>query len=213
MFNVCPRCGAYADDKPVDPVGPFVVCPACQHRQPFSWLPLLIVSGASGTGKSAICLHLPAALPECVAMETDILWGKVAATPDDNYRGYRNAWLRIAKNIGQGGRPVVLCGTAEPDQIEPCPERRYFTAVHYLAVVCDDDVLVERLRQRPGQRANTAEFIDRMRGYNRWFKEHAASTSPAMTLLDTSHRPLGASVEQTVRWVRGHLPSSGAAEG
>ena len=174
------------------------------------WLPLFVLSGASGTGKSAICLHLPAALPECVAMETDILWGKVAATPDDNYRGYRNTWLRLAKNIGQGGRPVVLCAMAEPDQIEPCPERRYFTTVHYLAVVCDDDVLAERLRRRPGRLSVTPEFIERMRGYNRWFKAHAASTSPAMTILDTTGTTVEESVEQTVRWVRGHLPSNGA---
>jgi hypothetical protein len=125
MFNVCPKCGEYTEIEDIDPAGPFAVCPICHHRHPFAWLPLFVVSGASGTGKSTVCLHLPAALPECVAMETDILLGQVTATPDDNYRSYRNAWLRIAKNIGQGGRPVVLCGTALPDQIEPCPERRY----------------------------------------------------------------------------------------
>jgi hypothetical protein len=107
----------------------------------------------------------------------------------------------------------VLCGTAEPDQIEPCPERRYFTAVHYLAVVCADDLLVERLRRRPGQLAVTPEFIARMRGYNRWFKEHAASTSPAMSILDTTGTTIGASVEQAVRWVRGHLPANAAPPG
>ena len=210
MFNVCPRCGAYSDAKPVDPAGPFVVCPACGHRQPFAWLPLFIVSGASGTGKSAVCLHLPAALPECVALETDILWGQVPATADDNYRSYHNLWLRLAKNIGQGGRPVVLCGTALPDQVEPCAERRYFTAVRYLALVCDDDVLVERLRSRPAWRGCPPSFIEDMRHFNRWVREHAVATTPPMTLLDTSYRPLGESVEQTVRWARSHLPSSGA---
>jgi hypothetical protein len=69
-----------------------------------------VLSGAGGTGTSAICLHLPAALPACVALETAILWGRVAATPDDNYRGYRTTRLRLAKDIGQGGRPVVRCG-------------------------------------------------------------------------------------------------------
>jgi predicted ABC-type ATPase len=204
MFNVCPKCGEYTELKDIDPAGPFAICPICHHRHPFAWLPLFVVSGASGTGKSTICLHLPAALPECVTMETDILWGQVAATPDDNYRSYRNAWLRIAKNIGQGGRPVVLCGTALPDQIEPCPERRYFTTVHYLALVCDDDLLADRLRRRPGQLAVAADFIERMRHFNRWIQQHAAETAPAMTFLDTTHASITESVEQTTRWVRSH---------
>jgi len=208
MFNVCPRCGEYAEVKPIDPSGPFVVCPRCGARQPFAWLPLFILTGASGTGKSAICRHLPAALPECVAMEGDILWGHVAASPDDNYRSYRNVWLRVAKNIAQGGRPVVLCGTALPDQVEPCPERRYFTAVHYLALVCDDDVLAERLRRRPGALAVAPEFIEEMRRFNRWMQRHAAETAPGMALLDTTQLPLAASVERTAAWVRGHLSAN-----
>jgi hypothetical protein len=42
----------------------------------------------------------------------------VPATPEDGYRVYRNVWLRLAKNIGQCGLPVVLCGTAVPDQFD-----------------------------------------------------------------------------------------------
>src|SRR6266496_6638262 len=68
---------------------------------------------------------------------SDILWGAVPATPANNYSDYRNMWLRVAKNIGQAGRPVVLCGTAIPEQFETCPERRYFSTLHYLAMVCD----------------------------------------------------------------------------
>jgi hypothetical protein len=74
-------------------------------------------------------------------------------------------------------------------------------------------VLVGRLRRRPGQLAVTPEFIARMRGYNRWFKEHAAYTSPPMTILDSTGATVEESVEQTARWVRGHLPSHDAPYG
>ena len=58
-------------------------------------------------------------------------------------------WLRIAKNVGQSGRPVVFCGSAFPEHFEECPERSDFSKLYYLTLVCDDDLLVERLQQRP----------------------------------------------------------------
>jgi ribosomal protein L32 len=121
MFHVCPNCGEYAVEKRIDPSGPFAICPHCKYAHPFLQQPLFILTGASGTGKSTVCLFLISILNECVVLEQDILWGMVPATSDNHYSGYRNVWLRIAKNIGQAGRPVVLCGTALPEQFEGCP--------------------------------------------------------------------------------------------
>jgi len=120
VFNVCPQCGEYSVEKTIDPSGPFAICPFCHYAHPFLQQPLLIITGPSGVGKTTICLKLVPLLKECVVMESDILWGAFPATPENNYRDYRNMWLRIAKNIGQAGRPVVLCGTALPEQFEQC---------------------------------------------------------------------------------------------
>lgn len=48
----------------------------------------------------------------------------------------------MAKNISQPGRSVVLVGAGMgvPENIEPCVELRYFAEVHYLAMVCTDDI-------------------------------------------------------------------------
>jgi len=185
MFNVCPNCGAYSVEKSIDPTGPFAVCPYCHYAHPFLQQPLFIITGAGGTGKTTVCLALVSVLTECVVMESDILWGVVPATPEDNYRNYRNVWLRIAKNIGQAGRPVVLGGTILPDQIEDCPERRYFSTIDYLAMVCDDDLLIERLQSRPTWRqTHLPEFLEDMLQFNRWLKANAYLTKPPMTLYD-----------------------------
>jgi hypothetical protein len=206
MFNVCPACGEYSEEKAIDPSGPFAVCPACGHAHRFVRLPLFVLTGASGVGKTAVCLALPPQLPECVAMETDILWRGEFATAEDDYRGYRNLWLRVAKNIGQAGRPVVLCGTALPDPVEFCPERRYFAEVHYLALVADEATLTARLRARPAWReAGGDEFVARMTAFNRWLIDHAATTAPPMALLDTSRRTVDESAAHVVNWVRARL--------
>ncbi len=206
MFNVCAQCGIYDEAKHIDSSGPWAICPHCSYAHRFVQRPLFVLTGASGAGKSSVCLNLPSALPECVCLESDILWGHVAATPDDDYRSYRNVWLRVAKNVAQAGRPVVLCGTALPDQFEPCPERRYFTELHYLALVCDDDLLAARLRARPSWRgAGGDAFVDTMTAFNRWIKANAAATRPPMSLLDTTGSSVEQSVDQVAAWVRAHL--------
>lgn len=210
MFNVCPHCGQYSDSKTIDPHGPFAICPFCDHPYRFVHLPLFVLTGASGAGKTTIGLNLARSFHECVTMDSDILWGAVAATADDNYRRYRNTWLRVAKNISQVGRPVVLAGTALPDQFEECPERRYFTQLHYLAVVCDDDTLAQRLRARPAWRGSgTAAFIEDMLGFNRYLKAHANTSTPPMSLLDTSDRTIEESTAATIDWVRRRLSQFG----
>ena len=50
-------------------------------------------------------------------------------------------------------------GTALPEQFEECSERHYFAEIHYLALVCDDAALAERLRARPAWRASGGEDV------------------------------------------------------
>ena len=207
MFNVCFHCGEYTVEKVIDPSGPFAICPFCHYAQPFLQLPLFIITGASGSGKTTICRELvPLMRKECVTLEADILWGMVPATAEDNYRSYRNVWLRLAKNIGQVGYPVVLCGTAIPEQFETCPERRYFSTLHYLALVCDDHLLQQRLQSRPPWRHSHAlAFVEQMTDFNHWLKEHASTTTPPMTLYDTSDRCIDETTTSTARWIRERL--------
>ena len=157
MFNVCPQCGIYDPCKVIEKKdgNAVAICPNCNHGYMFNMLPLFILIGASGTGKSTICLNLAGRDLPVVPMESDILWRNEFDTPDTKYREYRELWLRLCKNISQGGKPVLLCGCGEPSQYEECIERRYFEAIHYLALVCDEDILVRRLKGRPSWRSTS----------------------------------------------------------
>jgi hypothetical protein len=106
----------------------------------------------------------------------------------------------------QAGYPVVLCGTAIPEQFETCPERRYFSTLHYLALVCDDHLLQERLQSRPAWRhTHATPFLEQMTNFNRWLKEHASTTTPPMTLYDTSDRSLDETTSSVALWIRERL--------
>jgi len=196
MFNVCPNCGEYRVDKIVLPDGPYAVCPVCEYQHTFVRLPLFIVTGASGTGKSTTCLA--ASTKDFVVMESDILYSDEF---NKDLERYRELWLRVCKNIHQAGKPVILCGSCIPSQFESCVERRYFSETHYLALVCDDEVLATRLRARPAwRRTSSDEYIARHVEFNRWLKENARTTQPPMTLLDTTEITVAESVEQLLRW-------------
>jgi broad-specificity NMP kinase/DNA-directed RNA polymerase subunit RPC12/RpoP len=211
LFNVCAQCGAYHADKRIEPEGPYAVCPACGHRQRFRRLPLLVIGGASGTGKSAICRELVGQAQEAVVLDADILWRPEFATPEDGYRAFFETWLRLAKNIAQSGRPVVLLGAGMvvPSNLEPCVERRYFARVHYLALVCEPEELEGRLRDRPAWReSGDSAWIEEQVRFDRWLRANAEG-DPPITLVDTTSASIQATAERVTAWIRGIVAPDG----
>lgn len=94
-------------------------------------------------------------------------------------------WLRVYASISQIGKPVVLCGCRVPKQLENLPERKLFTDIYYLTVVCDNTILAERIRK--GHGVNDENWLKSSLDFNKWLKEQSNSTaSSPITLLDTS---------------------------
>jgi hypothetical protein len=206
MINVCFQCGLYRADKAIDPKGPYAICPECGYQHPFSYMPLLIVSGASGAGKSSVCNYLLGQFQQAVLLDSDILWWAEFDTPETNFRDYFETWLRMCKNISQSGRPVVLFGSGPgvPENLENCIERRYFSEIHYLALVCSDEVLLERLKERPKWRGTRDQaLIEEQIRFNQWFMDYSSSDNqPSITLLDTTHISLEETANEVEDWIR-----------
>ena len=209
MLNVCPNCGLYRVDKTVSGPKTYVTkyhaespedlhgrlstavaaCPHCGHLHSFLRLPLLLVGGASATGKSAILRELTGRFTGAVLLESDLLWSKEFEDPTDGYHRFYETWLRMAMNINQSGRPTVLfgAGLAVPANIEQCEERRYFSQTHYLALVCDEEALRRRLLARPAWRkSNEPEQLKAQIDFNRWLQAEGPKQTPQVTILDTT---------------------------
>ena len=203
MFNVCTACGLSHVEPEFDGSSN-LVCSSCGDRRPFRRLPLLLVGGPAGAGKSTVGAMLLGELTEAVVIEGDLLWRKEFDTPEDGYNEYSRLWLRLAAHISQSGRPVALFGAgfAVPHGTQTLPERRLFSEIHYLGLVCDDEVLRARLRARPTWRDTTDELINEHVEFNRWLKEHAATTEPPVTLIDTTSAAVAETAALVASWIR-----------
>jgi len=211
MFNVCPACGLSQGEFEFDPAG-FHVCPACGARRPHRLMPLLLVGGPAGAGKSTAGALLLGQLTEALIVESDLLWRKEFNTPEDGYCDYFTLWLRLAAHLSQSGRPVALFGAgfAVPHSVEPLAARALFSAVHYLGLVCDDEELTHRLTRRPRWRAhpNRDSLIAEHLEFNHWLKEHAVTTGPPVTLVDTTGRHAEETAAAVAAWIKEKVSGS-----
>lgn len=162
--------------------------------------PLFIITGASCVGKSAACNILFQQEKDYIVMESDLLWNNIYNTPDDNYCEYRRLWMRVAANISQAGKPVVLCGCAVPGQFEPHPERDCFTEIYYLAVVCNSIQMEQRMRY--GRQVTDKNWIKSSLDFNSWLVNNARNTKPYITLVDNSDITPEETAEAIDCWIK-----------
>ena len=203
MFNVCTACGLSHVEPEFDGAGR-LVCSSCGARREFRRLPLLLVGGPAGAGKSTVGATLLGEVTEAIIIESDLLWRPEFNTPDDGYNSYFRMWFRLAAHISQSGRPAAIFGAgfAVPHNSETLPERRLFSKIHYLGLVCDDEVLAARLRARPSWRDTSDAFIAEHVKFNHWLKEHAAATEPPVTLMDTTVAAVSETAATVASWLR-----------
>lgn len=215
MLNVCPHCGDYQVEREIivdaEPDRGIAICGACGARLPFTRRPLFVVTGASGTGKTATCLQLMTLQSGFLSLESDILWGAIDVSEEAGVERYWNAWLRMVKNINQGPQSVILFGTLVPETLERQPERRYIGETHYLSLVADPEVQEHRLRARPAWRKSDApDFIDEHVRFNRWLIDHATSGKPQWDVLDTTSGTATGTADEVLAWVSARQDRSAA---
>lgn len=203
MLNTCIQCGKYCVQKEINELGTHSKCPYCGHEQAIKRQPLFVLTGASETGKSASAAQLYLREMDYMVMDCDQLWiDDVFDDHEGGYRKFREVWLRLAKNMSQIGKPVLLVGCAVPDQYEVCYERRYFSEIYYMALYCEPSALQARLEKKYGV---GDDYVKASLTYNQWLKENAALTSPQMCLLEVSDLTIKAISETLHKWMMSKL--------
>jgi hypothetical protein len=176
-------------------------CTACGYEETVRFLPLFVVTGPSGTGKTEVLTHLRPLLPNFDIFETDLLWDS-----QSDWHFVRSNWLRIAFSIAQSGRATILCGTHLPEHLDLGDYRPFFPTIHYLALLCDEDTLTARLRARPAWRNCDEAFITRQQEFSRWLRDNAETAfSPPLTLVDATAITVQETAERICHWAMSRL--------
>jgi hypothetical protein len=157
-------------------------------------LPLFIVTGASGSGKTYVIKELRRMMPDFDIFDPDNLVEFIG----HDWEKMRNIWLRVARNIAQSGRMTIICGTMMPWDIENCADFPFFKHVYYLNLHCDEQTREKRLRERNW----SEEEIQNHKNFAKRLLEIADEVyNPPMPTIDTTDTDITEVASQIKEWV------------
>jgi hypothetical protein len=196
--HYCQSC-----DTPVamEPRDGRAVCPQCGRADDAAALrPLFIVTGASGSGKTAVAAPLaPGLHGRCVTFDVDLLMdatGALSGSRPINWPAFRDAWLAVAHGVAQSGMPTVLLGPFIPGHLQDLPARRWIADIHFLALDCPDDLRRARINARPPWRSRD---IEEQVGFGQWLRRNIADR------VDTSTGTPDDTAAAITAWIDRHL--------
>jgi hypothetical protein len=194
-------CQSCPDLTPMEPAQASAVCPGCGRRDPAPTEPLLVVTGASGAGKTTLFSPLARELAgEAAVFDIDWLidaFGMQAEGAALNWGAIRSAWLSVAEGLASGGLPTVLLGPLAPFHLEQLPKAGWIASMHFFLLDCSDVVRRERLEARPPWRGRDRErAIAEQAQWGVWLREHIGQG------VDTSQAAVEETVGSVAGWVR-----------
>lgn len=156
-------------------------------------LPLFIVTGASGAGKTTVIGDLRKISPDFDVFDVDAIHPFIR----DDWQKIRNIWLRVARSIAESGRITILCGTMMPWDVEKCEDYSCFSHIYYLNLHCNDEDRERRLRARNWPE----EMIQEHKNFAKWLLENADKAyTPPMPIVDTSNTEVAEVAAQIREW-------------
>lgn len=198
MIEICANCGNHQWDKEI--IGNKLRCPKCGEEWKFKSMPLFILTGCSGVGKTTTAIEIIRRMVDFVVLDVDIFSGFMNAETEEDYNNRVELLTNISKDIMQSGKPVLWTMAGCLDYLPKTYNSRYFSQIKCLALVCEETALKERMQQ--GRGINDENWIKGSCDYNRYFMEHDHIGDTAFEVLDITNKEAFEVADCVVEWVK-----------
>jgi hypothetical protein len=158
---------------------------------------LFLVTGASGSGKSACLSRLQSRLPEIDWRDFDDLPSIPANTAERQIA--TEHWLQLAAENAQKNISTGIAGTVILGEVLACPSATKLSSVHAVLLDCHDVVRIDRIRARD---ADPVWASQEMLSWAAWQRMHAVDPQWRQDVIQTPGAP-GMQWERWRDWRRG----------
>lgn len=199
MIGICPKCGNYEWNKQVTEDKQYLLCPQCGHQWKFKAMPLFILTGCSGVGKTTTAQELIRRDTDFIVLDADFLFNIMPHNTDEDYKNWVEQILSLSKNVMQGGKPLLRTIAGALDYFDNTYNRRFFTEIHYLALVCNSEDLEKRMRE--GRHIADSNWINSSIDYNRWFIEKGIVSNKRIDTYDITSKSVSEVADYVTQWI------------
>ena len=173
-------------------------CRECGAEWEFQSLPLFILTGCSGVGKTTTAIEIIRKKVDFVVFDADIFAGFINWNDEESC------------NIMQSGKPVLWTMAGCLERLPKAYNSRYFSEIIVLALVTDENALRQRMQEGRGITDDNwiNSSCDYNRDYNRYFKEHTQIRDTKFEILVISTKASEEVADYVVSRVKKRLISN-----
>ena len=197
MLEICPYCGNHDWNKEINSEN--MKCSKCGYTWEFQSLPLFILTGCSGIGKTATARRLMQNNNDFIVLDADIFYNAMPHQTDDDYQQQIEVLENLSKDIMQCGKPLLWTMAGNLDKLKKSYHSRFFSQIYCLALVCDETSL--RSRMTEGRKITDDNWIQSSVEYNNFFLTHNAIGELSFETLQTQDKSIDSVAEDVKKWV------------
>lgn len=201
MIGICAKCGNYKWDKTVE--NGKITCPDCNHSWSYIEMPLFILGGCSGIGKTTTGIELMQKQNDVVVLDVDIFGGIQHATTEDDYMRRIDTLEALSRNISQCGKPVLWTMAGNLDMLPKSYNTRFFSGIHALILTVDENALRKRMTE--GRGITDSGWIEGSVGYNAYLSSHSSIGDLQYDKLDITDKTPEEVANAVIKWYKKYL--------
>ena len=198
MIGSCPHCGNWQWDKEV--AGNEIICPKCGVRWPFRRLPVYILTGCSGVGKTTTAQALQKMTDEFIVLDSDMFHSLLQPHTEESHMQVVEQTLSLTKNTHQSGKLTLWTKAGLIDRLPLAYNARFFSRIKVLALTAEENEL--RRRMTEGRGIADEVWIRSSVEYNHYFQTHDFIGAVPYDTLDITHISPEEAARHVLEWLR-----------